>query len=523
MRCLRSPYTFLLLLLLGAACSKTPSGGPTLPDFPTDLGQSKTPAWKTHLGRGKEHFAKEQYDEAIAELTKAIQLRGDHPELFVWRNAAYRAKKQYDKAIADCDQAITLQQDNLEAYLHRGYSFADTRAWDKAIADLTKAIDGKIPDPAGAYSVRGQCFQAKGESVNAIGDFSAALTLKPQDLLLLIRRGDAYFSRGDLASAIADYTAALKLDAGLTPVLLARSEALAQNHDYQGALADADEAVKRAEKDPTAYSVRGLAHVGLHEYAKAVSDFTRAIDLEPKNALHYGNRGRCLGSLLRDYDKALNDHNQAIALAPKDAFLYCDRGKTWFAKRDLKAALDDFTTAIELNRQLFVAWLGRAEVLTRLKNVDALRDLDVKETIKLCDEEIRIRPKNEVAYLFRGYARVLQSSYDKPLADFEQALLIDPSSPEICKALAWLQATCPEARFRDGTKAVSNATKACEFTKYKDAEYLDALAASCAEAGQFDDAVRWANQALKHAWPEFRPEVAARLELYRAKKAFRSA
>jgi tetratricopeptide (TPR) repeat protein len=455
MRCLGWLRTILALFLVmtGLGCSKTPSRpAHSLFNFQTDFGHSKSPGWKEYLERGNELVDKGKYDEAVALLTKAIRLRPDIAELLVCRNYAYRGQRQWDKAIADCDKAIALQPDYLEAYLQRGYSFADKHEYDKAIADLTKVIDSKKEFPSAAFSVRGQCWQAKGDALKAIDDFSAALTLEPKD----------------------------------------------------------DETLKR----------RAWAHIGLCEYAKAVSDFTRAIELEPKNPMHYGDRGRCLANLLHDYDKALVDHNKAIELAPKDALFCYERGKTWFAKRDFKAALGDFTKSIELNRQLFVAWLGRAEVLTKLKEVEAIRD--VLETIKLCDEEIRQRPKNEVAYLFRGYAWMLQGQYHKALADFEQACLLDANSTDVYKALAWIQATCPEARYRDGNKAMINGTKACELSKWKDAEYLDVLAAACAETGQFEEAARWATQAMMLAWPEFRPEVAARLELYRAKKPYRA-
>ena len=53
--------------------------------------------------------------------------------------------------------------------------------------------------------------------------------------------------------------------------------------------------------------------------------------------------------------------------------------------------------------------------------------------------------------------------------------------------------------------------------------YLDTLSCACAEAGKFDDAVKWQKQAL--ADPEFvksRGETArARLKLFEEKKPFR--
>ena len=90
--------------------------------------------------------------------------------------------------------------------------------------------------------------------------------------------------------------------------------------------------------------------------------------------------------------------------------------------------------------------------------------------------------------------------------------------------LAWLLATCPEDRFRDGKKAVAAATRACELTRWKNAEVLDTLAAADAEAGDFDAAVKWQLKALGLMGKDDEPgrkAMDARLVLYRAKKPYR--
>ena len=57
-------------------------------------------------------------------------------------------------------------------------------------------------------------------------------------------------------------------------------------------------------------------------------------------------------------------------------------------------------------------------------------------------------------------------------------------------------ATCPEAKYRDGGKAVESATRACELTKWKSSEFLNTLAAAYAESGDFDAAVTWQTRAI---------------------------
>jgi hypothetical protein len=87
---------------------------------------------------------------------------------------------------------------------------------------------------------------------------------------------------------------------------------------------------------------------------------------------------------------------------------------------------------------------------------------------------------------------------------------------------AWIWATCPEARFRDGKKAVESATRACELADWKEPDVLSTLAAASAESGDFDSAVKWQEKAQGLYWDaDDKEQGLARLILYQAKKPYR--
>jgi serine/threonine-protein kinase len=87
--------------------------------------------------------------------------------------------------------------------------------------------------------------------------------------------------------------------------------------------------------------------------------------------------------------------------------------------------------------------------------------------------------------------------------------------------LARILATSSAAEVRDGKRAVSLATTACELTEWKYLPALDTLAAAYAEAGDFDSAVKWQTRAIERAPDNKKDNLPSRLELYQQRQPYR--
>ncbi|MDR2906281.1 MAG: tetratricopeptide repeat protein [Helicobacteraceae bacterium] len=104
--------------------------------------------------RGYMYYELQNYDQAIADYTKAIELDPDGRALYYNnRGFAYNELKNYKQAIADFTKAIALNPENAPAYYSRGNAYNKLKNYKQAIADFTKAIE-LDPNHSFAYNNR---------------------------------------------------------------------------------------------------------------------------------------------------------------------------------------------------------------------------------------------------------------------------------------------------------------------------------------------------------------------------------
>ena len=151
---------------------------------------------------------------------------------------------------------------------------------------------------------------------------------------------------------------------------------------------------------------------------------------------------------------------------------------------------------------------------------------DYEKAVAAYTAAIQLNPTAK-AYHKRGLARSMTGAYEQAVADYRKALDIHPNCAPAYNDLAWLQATCPDEKYRDGKKSLENAAKACDLNGGKKWYYLGTLAAAYAENGDFDKACLWQAKAIellaeeKAATDDMQSQSRARLELYKAKKPCR--
>jgi tetratricopeptide (TPR) repeat protein len=203
--------------------------------------------------------------------------------------------------------------------------------------------------------------------------------------------------------------------------------------------------------------------------------------LEGKDAAAWCNAGKDWHAK-KDFDRAIESFGRSLWLDPEYLAARCARGDAWFAKKEYGLAIDDYNSALRIDRKL-VAALSK-----------------------------------------RGLAWFHKEDYEKALADYDASIRLNPWRAEAHADRAWLLATCPEARFRDGKKAIQSAEKACELSGWEVGPFISTLAAAYAEAGEFESALRWQKEAIDlhdGGSEENAEDYQRRLKLYEKRKSFR--
>jgi tetratricopeptide (TPR) repeat protein len=258
--------------------------------------------------RGIAHAKKGEYDQAIADYTKAIETYGGKDYLYFNRSLSYKRKKEYDKAIADLTEALRLNLNYTDAYSVRADIYDEKKDYAKALADYDQAIALK-PEKAALYYDRAIVHQHMGNNDKALADYDESIRRDPKDASAYLNRGIVQNRKGDRDRAIADYTEAIRLAAKNAKGYYNRALVYQAKHDYERAIADFEQAMQLDAKDPDAcenlaWLLASCPQAHLRNGTKAVSYAAKACELSDC-------KGSVLTTLAAAYAEA-DDFDQAI-------------------------------------------------------------------------------------------------------------------------------------------------------------------------------------------------------------------
>lgn len=235
---------------------------------------------QAYFNRGYTYVKLEDYDKAIADYSKAIELDDIFSVRFL-RAKAYLEVGQLDKAIED--YTVGIDQKNYWRKNLSAINNPDQKTLEemKKMEDLVAADDEEVT----AYYFRGAAYEDKGDSRKAIRDYSAAINLKSDFLAiaeLYSARAMAYLNMNQPSKALADANKAVELKPGSKNVYLARAFSHLAMDEYDKALEDSYKAVPGEIEDESfngVYHIRASAYLHKGNFEKSAANVKKAQEL----------------------------------------------------------------------------------------------------------------------------------------------------------------------------------------------------------------------------------------------------
>jgi tetratricopeptide (TPR) repeat protein len=267
------------------------------------------------------------------------------------------------------------------------------------------------------------------------------------------------------------------------------AKVLAVQSQMERAAAEALNAVEADPSDATARGVHALALSELGRDEEAIKEAERAIELS--RASSDAHLDLAIAAKRSDLERAIAEAHRAIELGPENSAAYQLLMNCLFEARLYDKAAD-----------LGCEWLTVSpyEVAAHSSLASATAKTgDLAAAVQHLGYVIMLRPGNEQAHA--QLRQILLSLAKEPdgLQQLRRIATGAPDSPRMLDELAWLLATYPDSKARDGAEAVRLAERACALTERRIPALLDTLAAAYAETGEFPRAISVAEEALKSA------------------------
>lgn len=447
--------------------------------------------------------------------------------------------------------------------------------WTAAITALEEAIPKAAPeDAAQARKVLALARQERGVQLyegmirlatenavqhqaqistlarQALADFEQAAQLNPQLVAAQLSMARILaLPGGDRTRSLAALGTALKLDPKNADALRVRGAIRTQAGQFAEALADLDESAKIEPDHAGMHEGRAVILAAQGKYTEAEQELDHAIALVPRSPGPRLARAR-LHLNRRNVERALNDLNGVLALQPANVAALVMRAGIWEQTGKAEPLLVDLDTLVRLQPQAMDVQRMRAALLIRLNKLDAeieqgrrilagdaneptaanrrvelgvlyLAKKDFARAAEQFTTALSFDAHSQPALIGRGDALAALGKNAEAVADYGRVLERNPRESYVLNNLAWLLATSPDEKVRNGKRAIELATEACRLTDNRQPQYLSTLAAAHAEKGDFKQAVEIAEKAVAQSQGAAKESVAKELESYKAEKPWR--
>ena len=290
------------------------------------------------------------YDDALANIDKAMPLAGDDPlllaDLWLKKGAVQAMQGNYDDALPALQKTLEYDAQTADAYLLSAQIYSEQGEALKAIEQMEHYLAIK-PEDTPMYALLAELHFSLGQYKEAELAYSKLIDAQEHvDPAAMYMRGVSYMQSGLYEEAIDDFTAAVddpdqgqnaRFNRAVSCMQLGRFDEAEEDLTL---LMDAGAAIQGLSMN------RGIARMSQGKMTEAVEDFTISIDKKEQTADALANRAACRIQL-QQFEEAYDDYTQYLELTgKKDTSLYY-RGIASLSMQKYEEAEEDFTVFLD--------------------------------------------------------------------------------------------------------------------------------------------------------------------------------
>ena len=393
-----------------------------------------------YMGMGRNANAEKRYSDAIEQFDYVTRLVSDYSSGYSFRAESYLGLKQYDKAIDDIIRALDIDGDSKAFHLMQ-------QAADSAMVQLVAKIkvqSAKNPNNDYWPYCLGVVYERSGAYHKAIEYYTCS---QEKDLspITAYRISNCYSEMGDYSLALEHIGHAIALDSTNYDFVMTKADLLYESGDVKNAIAELDKYVNHAPEFYGGYYRRGWYKDNSGDIDGAIEDYSMSIILEPGYAYAYLGRGD-MYALKNDTQSAKADFQKVIELDTIPSNSSCAQYAYWGLGEKGKAidfmdkviANDPDHTGNYYDAACLHSRMGELE-----KAVEFLRTAFEKgyrrfAHMEMDDDLNAVRQMPEFKELVEHYKKIFESEIAENIADdviYEDRIVEIPFTKEdgVCK------------------------------------------------------------------------------------------
>ena len=202
---------------------------------------------------------------------------------------------------------------------------------------------------------------------------------------------------------------------------LQRYDELKDSQDWEAAIQLTQDYLARKdlsnESKAVAYGKCAYAHAKTGAHIQATDDYKMALEVAPKEAIPFctvmlNNLGNSYAELGR-YQEAADEYDKAIEIAPDDIEAYFNKGTMYIECSDFSNAIEAFDEIIQHSKIIEHSKKGAA--LYHNRGYAHLGNKNHDKAIADFTEAIKLNPDNASSFHYKAQALIMKRDYDKAI------------------------------------------------------------------------------------------------------------